>query len=137
MYWLLLPRACALGYAGVSPLQDSSTSSQSIYFIILMRLPYTNVRESICEIVIAFPKVKTSAKSVQTTRVVCTNFSRSLYRLQLKFEDRYAQAQIYVRIPSKISTTYSLKRVRRTHKNKYAYLLKCLRVLTEMSARTY
>ena len=70
----------------------------------------------------AFPKVKTSAKSVQTTRVVCTNFSRSLYRLQLKFEDRYAQAQIYVR---------------RTHENKYAYLLKCLRVLTKMSARTY
>ena len=34
------PRACALGYAGVSPLQGSSTSSQSIYFIILMRLPY-------------------------------------------------------------------------------------------------
>ena len=42
----------------------------------------------------AFPKVKTSARSVQTTRVVCTNFSRSLYRLQLKFADRYAQAQI-------------------------------------------
>ena len=32
----------------------------------------------------ALPKLKTSAKSVQTTRVVCTNFSRSLYRLQLK-----------------------------------------------------
>ena len=57
----------------------------------------------------AFPKVKTSARSVQTTRVVCTNFSRSLYRLQLKFADRYAQAQIYVRRPSKISTTYSRK----------------------------
>ena len=36
---------------------------------------------------LALPKVKTSAKSVQTTRVVCTNFSRSLYRLQLKFEE--------------------------------------------------
>ena len=33
------PRACALGYAGVSPLQGSSTSFQSIHFIILMRLP--------------------------------------------------------------------------------------------------
>ena len=32
----------------------------------------------------ALPILKTSAKSVQTTRVVCTNFSRSLYRLQLK-----------------------------------------------------
>ena len=39
----------------------------------------------------ALPKVKTSAKSVQTTRVVCTNFSRSLYRLQLKFAEGYAQ----------------------------------------------
>ena len=29
-----------------------------------------------------FPILKTSAKSVQTTRVVCTNFSCSLYRLQ-------------------------------------------------------
>ena len=36
------------------------------------------------------PILKTSAKSVQTTRVVCTNFSRSLYRLQLKFADRCA-----------------------------------------------
>ncbi len=33
---------------------------------------------------LALPKLKTSAKSVQTTRVVCTNFSCSLYRLQLK-----------------------------------------------------
>ena len=42
----------------------------------------------------ALPKVKTSAKSVQTTRVVCTNFSRSLYRLQLKFAKGYAQGPI-------------------------------------------
>ena len=27
-------------------------------------------------------------KSVQTTRVVCTNFSRSLYRLRRGFENR-------------------------------------------------
>ena len=33
------PRAQALGYAGVSTLQGSSTSFQSIHFIILMRLP--------------------------------------------------------------------------------------------------
>ena len=33
---------------------------------------------------LALPKLKTSAKSVQTTRVVYTNFSCSLYRLQLK-----------------------------------------------------
>ena len=29
-----------------------------------------------------FPKLKTSAKSVQTTRVVSSNFSYSLYRLR-------------------------------------------------------
>ena len=51
----------------------------------------------------AFPKVKTSAKSVQTTRVVCTNFSRSLYRLQLKFAKGYAQGPIQVRTLTKIS----------------------------------
>ena len=34
-----------------------------------------------------FPKLKTSAKSVQTSAVVCTNFSRSLYRLQMKFAE--------------------------------------------------
>ena len=39
-------------------------------------------------------KVQHSAKSVQTTRVVCTNFSRSLYRLQLKFAKGYAHARI-------------------------------------------
>ena len=42
----------------------------------------------------ALPILKTSAKSVQTTRVVCTNFSRSLYRLQLKFAKGYAHAHI-------------------------------------------
>jgi len=31
---------------------------------------------------IVHPILQTSAKSVQTTRVVCTNFSCSLYRLQ-------------------------------------------------------
>ena len=40
------------------------------WYRILMRLPYTNVRVSVCEIVIAFPKVKTSAKFVQTTAEV-------------------------------------------------------------------
>ena len=36
------PRACALGYVGVSPLQGSSTSFQSIHFIILMHLLWHN-----------------------------------------------------------------------------------------------
>ena len=42
----------------------------------------------------AFPILKTSAKSVQTTRVVCTNFSRSLCRLQLKFELQFVERKI-------------------------------------------
>ena len=41
------------------------------------------------------PKVKTSAKSVQTTRVVCTNFSRSLKRLQLKSAKRFTGVDVY------------------------------------------
>ena len=46
----------------------------------------------------ALPKVKTSAKSVQTTRVVCTNFSRSLYRLQLKFAEESMQMNFSARV---------------------------------------
>ena len=42
----------------------------------------------------ALPILKTSAKSVQTTRVVCTNFSRSLYRLQLKSPESTTYLQI-------------------------------------------
>ncbi len=42
----------------------------------------------------ALPKVKTSAKSVQTTRVVSSNFSRSLYRLQLKSPESTMYLQI-------------------------------------------
>ena len=32
------PRACALGYAGVSPLQGSSTSSLSLYYFDVLAL---------------------------------------------------------------------------------------------------
>ena len=32
----------------------------------------------------AFPKLKTTAKSVQTTAEVCADYTCSLYRLQLK-----------------------------------------------------
>ena len=42
----------------------------------------------------ALPKLKTSAKSVQTTRVVSSNFSRSLYRLQLKSPESTTYLQI-------------------------------------------
>ena len=33
---------------------------------------------------LAFPKLKTSAKSVQTTAEVCADYTCSLYRLRLK-----------------------------------------------------
>ena len=33
------PRACALGYAGVSPLQGSSTPSLSLYYFDALALP--------------------------------------------------------------------------------------------------
>ncbi len=67
----------------------------------------------------AQPKVKTSAKFVQTTRVVCTDFSRSLYKLQLKSPESTRYLQIYVRALIEIST--------RKHFSKYAYLLKRVR----------
>ena len=50
-----------------------------------MRLPCTNVRVNVYEIVIAFPILKTSAKSVQTTAevsrkyYVLTNLSTRTY----------------------------------------------------------
>ena len=34
--------------------------------------------------ILALPKLKTSAKSVQTTAEVCADYTCSLYRLQLK-----------------------------------------------------
>ena len=47
----------------------------------------------------AFPNLKTSAKSVQTTRVVCTNYGWSLYRLQLKSPVVLIDTIIYLHIP--------------------------------------
>ena len=65
-----------------------------------------------------FPILKTSAKSVQTTAEVCADYTCSLYRLQLKSPESTMYLQIYLR---------------RTHWNKYVYLLKYLRVLTTAS----
>ena len=50
-------------------------------------------------------------KSVQTIRVVSSNFSRSLYRLQLKFEESEMKRQFYVRVLTNTSM--------RTHRNEY------------------
>ena len=72
-----------------------------------MRLPCTNVRVSVCEIVIALPILETTAKSVQTTAEVCTDYS------------------------------WSLQKVLRTYKCKYAYSLKWVHVLTKVFTCTY
>ena len=71
-----------------------------------------------------FPKLKTSGKSVQTTRVVSSNFSCSLYRLRLKSPERYAQVRIYLRVLTETST--------RTYYNEYTYLFQQVRVLTKI-----
>ena len=56
------------------------------------------------KMMLALSKLKTSAKSVQTTRVVSSNFSRSLYRLQLKSPESITYLQIYVRVLTEVST---------------------------------
>ena len=43
---------------------------------------------------LAFPKLKTSAKSVQTTAEVCADYTCSLYRLQLKSPESTTYLQI-------------------------------------------
>ena len=68
---------------------------------------------------LALPKLKTSAKSVQTTAEVCADYTCSLYRLQLKSPESTTYLQIYVRALIEIST--------RKHFSKYAYLLKRVR----------
>ena len=59
-----------------------------------------------------FPILKTSARFVQTTAEVCADYTCSLYRLQLKSPE---------------STTYLSTH---THKSKYTYTPKQVRVLT-------
>jgi len=60
-------------------------------------IEFTHPNDSAHKIVLTFPILKTSARSVQTTRVVCTNYGWSLYRLQLKSPKRYVYLMIYVR----------------------------------------
>ena len=79
----------------------------------------------------AFPKLKTSAKSVQTTAEVCADYTCSLYRLQLKSPESTMYLRIYLRVLTGISTrtylsicVYLLQRVRCTHFGKCAHLHK-------------
>jgi len=44
--------------------------------------------------ILALPKLKTSAKSVQTTAEVCADYTCSLYRLQLKSPESTTYLQI-------------------------------------------
>jgi len=51
-----------------------------------------------------FPKLKTSAKSVQTSAEVCADYTCSLYRLQLKSPESTTYLQFYVRVLTKVFT---------------------------------
>ena len=62
-----------------------------------------------------FPILKTSAKSVQTTAEVCADYTCSLYRLQLKSPESTMYLRIYLRVLTEIST--------RTYLSVYVYLL--------------
>ena len=53
---------------------------------------------------LTLPKVKTSAKSVQTTAEVCADYTCSLYRLQLKSPESTTYLQFYVRVLTKVFT---------------------------------
>ena len=70
----------------------------------------------------AFPILKTSAKSVQTTAEVCADYTCSLCRLQLKSPENTTYLQFYVRVLTKVFTC--------TYYNEYD-------VLISVSARTY
>ena len=50
-----------------------------------------------------FPKLKTSAKSVQTSAEVCADYTCSLYRLQLKSPESTTYLQFYVRVLTLVS----------------------------------
>ena len=86
---------------------------------------------------LALPKLKTSAKSVQTTAEVCADYTCSLYRLQLKSPESTTYLQIYVRVLTEVFTC--------THRNEYTVLTKvfaCTRNrkythLLELVRRTY
>ena len=67
------------------------------------------------KMIIAFPKLKTSAKSVQTSAEVCADYTCSLYRLQLKSPESTTYLQFYVRVLTKVFT--------RKYNCKCAYLL--------------
>ena len=54
----------------------------------------TRIEYKAHKMALALPKLKTSAKSVQTSRVVSSNFSRSLCRLQLKSPEKYVYLQL-------------------------------------------
>ena len=68
-----------------------------------------------------FPILKTSAKSVQTTAEVCADYTCSLYRLQLKAPESTMYLRIYLRVLTEIST--------RTYYNEYEEHFQSLKAL--------
>ena len=66
---------------------------------ITQRVPYyamvsKEIRLTALKTKFAFPKLKTSAKSVQTSAEVCADYTCSLYRLQLKSPESTTYLQI-------------------------------------------
>ena len=55
----------------------------------------TYIDYSAHKMILALPKLKTSAKSVQTTAEVCADYTCSLYRLQLKSPESITYLLIY------------------------------------------
>ena len=62
----------------------SSPLKESWLFFVYFSITLVNHCKNEVNLRCAFPKLKTSVKSVQTTAEVCADYTCSLYRLQLK-----------------------------------------------------
>ena len=67
---------------------------------------------------LAFPILKTSAKSVQTTAEVSKKYYVLTNLSTRTYENKYTYLQKYLRVLMETSTSYSLKRVRRIYQGK-------------------
>jgi len=67
---------------------------------------------------LALPILKTSAKSVQTTAEVSKKYYVLTNLSTRTYENKYTYLQKYLRVLTETSTSYSLKRVRRIYQGK-------------------
>ena len=88
----------------------------------LLVLVHRNVYLNASKINHMLPKLKTSAKSVQTTAEVCADYTCSLQKVLRTYKLRYAHSLKQVRVSMNLFTC--------THGNEYT-------VLTSVSTRTY